>query len=324
MTEKISLIAGTANRPLAEEISTYLDVPLTPVEIKHFNDGETYAHIQKSVRGSIVFVIQPTSPPVNSHLMELLLIIDALKRASAKEITAVVPYYGYSRQDRKAQPREPISARLVANMIEKAGADRLVTFDLHADQIQGFFDIPVDNLEAHPILAEHILDLGIRDAIVVAPDVGGAKRARRLAQLLNTNLAIIDKRRPAHGKTEVLNIVGEVKGKNCILADDIIDTAGTISGAAKALKHKGAKDVYVCATHALFSGNAVEKLSIPEIKKVIITNSIFLEPQKRFSQLTVISLASILAESINTIFEGKAMGLVFDRLYHKVEEKRHP
>ncbi|MBI2138036.1 ribose-phosphate pyrophosphokinase [Candidatus Woesearchaeota archaeon] len=318
----LCLLAGTANRQLAEEISNGLKIPLHPIEIKRFNDGETYCHIEKSVRGSCVFVVQPTSPPVNDRLMELLLIIDALKRASAKEITVVSPYYGYSRQDRKAQPREPISARLVANMIEKAGAHRLVTFDLHADQIQGFFDIPVDNLEAHPLIAEYLLDKNIRDAVVVAPDVGGAKRARRLAQMLNVSLAIVDKRRPAHGKAEVLNIVGEVKGKNAILADDIIDTAGTISGAAKALKHKGAKDVYVWATHALFSGDAVQKLAIPEIKEVIVSNSIALPQEKCFSTLHALSLGPVLAESIKTIFEGNPMGVLFDRLYKKVEEKR--
>jgi ribose-phosphate pyrophosphokinase len=323
MTERQVLLAGNSNIELAKEISSYLNVPLTPIEVTHFNDGEIYVHIEKSVRGSKVFIIQPTSSPVNKHLMELLLIIDACKRASAKEINAIVPYYGYSRQDRKTLPREPISAKLVANLIEAAGAHRVVTFDLHVDQIQGFFNIPVDNLEALPSISNYMLDKKLEDPIVVAPDVGGAKRARRLGKLLDTNIAIIDKRRPAHGVAEVLNIIGEIEGKNCIIVDDIIDTAGTITGAAKELKEKGAKDIYLAATHAIFSGQAVRKLQDKSIKEVIVTNTIQLPDEKKFSNLKVISIAQILAESIKRIYEGEPMGVIFDGLYDKITKKRN-
>ncbi|MBU0629000.1 MAG: ribose-phosphate pyrophosphokinase [Nanoarchaeota archaeon] len=322
MSNEISLIAGTANIELAKEIASHLNIPLTPIEIKHFNDGEIYLHIEKSVRGSSVFIIQPTSTPVNENLMQLLLITDACKRASAKEITAVIPYYGYSRQDRKALPREPISAKLVANLIESAGADRVVTFDLHVDQIQGFFNIPVDNLEAISLIADNILSKNIKDIVVVAPDVGGARRARRLAKILDTNIAIIDKRRPEHGVAEIMNIIGEVKGKNAILIDDMIDSAGTITGAAKALKEKGANDIYIVATHAILSGNAIEKLKDSSIKEVIVTNTIDIPKEKRFNSLKIISLAHLLADSITKIYEGTPMGVLFDKLYHNIEEKR--
>jgi len=322
MSKKISLIAGTANLELAKEISSHLKVKLTPIEIKRFNDGEIYVHIEKSVRGSDVFIIQPTSPPVNDKLIELLLIIDACKRASAREINVIIPYYGYSRQDRKTMPREPISAKLVANLIETAGADRVVTFDLHVDQIQGFFNIPVDNLEAVSLIADYLINKKLKDAIVVSPDVGGARRARRLAKILDTNIALIDKRRPAHGVAEIMNVIGNVKDKNVIITDDIIDTAGTITNAAKALKEKGAKDIYIAATHALFSGPAVERLKDNSIKEVIITNTIVLQKEKRFDKLKIISLAKLLADSITKIYEGTPMGVLFDDLYKKIEEKR--
>lgn len=322
MPNKISLIAGSANLELAKEISSYLKVPLTPVEIKHFNDGEIYVHIEKSVRGSIVFIIQPTSPPVNENLMQLLLITDACKRASAKEINAVMPYYGYSRQDRKNLPREPISAKLVANLIEVAGVDRVVTFDLHVDQIQGFFNIPTDNLEAVSLIANYLLDKKLKNIVVVAPDVGGARRARRLAKILNANIAIIDKRRPEHGVAEIMNVIGDVKYKNCILFDDIIDTAGTISSAAKALKENGAKDIYIVATHAIFSEPAIERLKDNSIKEVIITNTINIPKEKRFNKLKIISLAKLLANTITKIYEGTPMGILFDDLYKKIEQKR--
>ncbi len=254
--------------------------------------------------------------------MELLLIIDACKRASAKEINAIIPYYGYSRQDRKAIPREPISAKVAANLIEAVGVNRVVTFDLHVDQIQGFFNIPVDNLEAMPSIADNILDKKLKDIVVVAPDVGGAKRARKLAKLLDTQIAIIDKRRPKHGVSEVMNVIGEIENKNCIIVDDIIDTAGTITGAAKALKKRGAKDVYLAATHPIFSGPAVERLQDKAIKEVIVTNSIQLPKEKQFKNLKVISLAQILAESIKRIYEGEPMGVLFDGLYEKISKKR--
>ena len=322
MSERQILLAGSSNLELAKEISTYLNVPLTPIETKHFNDGEIYVHIKKSVRGAKVFIIQPTSPPVNEHLMELLLIVDACKRASAKEINAVIPYFGYSRQDRKNIPREPISAKLVANLIEKAGIDRVVTFDLHVDQIQGFFNIPVDNLEVVSLIADYLLDKKLKDIAVVAPDVGGARRARKLAKILNTNIAIIDKRRPEHGVAEIMNVIGDVKDKHAILVDDIIDSAGTITSAAKALKEKGAKDIYLAATHPLFSGPAVERLQDKSIKEVIVTNTIQLPKDNIFTTLKIISLAQILAESIKRIYEGEPMGVIFDGLYNKITKKR--
>lgn len=322
MAKKISLLAGTSNLELAKEISSYLKIPLTPIDVKNFNDGEIYVHIEKSVRGSIVFIVQPTSPPVNDKLMELLLITDACKRASAKEINVVMPYYGYSRQDRKNTPREPISAKLVANLIETAGVDRVVTFDLHVDQIQGFFNIPVDNLEAIPLIASYLLEKKIKDIVVVAPDVGGARRARKLAKILDTNIAIIDKRRPEHGVAEIMNIIGKVKERNAIIIDDIIDSAGTITNAAKALNDKGVKDIYICATHALFSGSAVERLSDDSIKEVIVTNTIDIPKEKTFDKLKIISLARLLADAITKIHEGTPMGLLFDDLYKKLETKK--
>ena len=321
MSSKITLLAGSANIELAKEISSHLKVPLAPVELKKFNDGELYVHIGKSVRGSVVFIIQPTSPPVNDKLMELLLIVDACKRASAKEINAIVPYYGYSRQARKNIPREPISAKVVANLMEITGINRVVCFDLHVDQIQGFFNIPVDNLEAMPLIANYILEKKLKDIVVVAPDVGGARRARKLAKLIDTNIAVIDKRRPEHGVAEIVNIIGEVKGKNTVIIDDMIDSAGTIASAARALKEKGAKEIYVAATHALFSGHAVERLQDPFIKEVIVTNTIELPKEKRFSKLKVISLAKILADSINRIYAGEPMGVLFDHLYKKLGGK---
>ncbi|MEA2037404.1 MAG: ribose-phosphate pyrophosphokinase [Nanoarchaeota archaeon] len=322
MSDKISILAGTANLELAKEISSHLKIPLTPVEVKHFNDGEIYTHIEKSVRGSTVFLIQPTSPPVNDKLIEFLLITDALRRASAKEINAVIPYYGYSRQDRKNMPREPISAKLVANLIETAGADRVITFDLHVDQIQGFFNIPVDNLETVSLIANYLLDKNLEDVVVVSPDVGGARRARKLANILGTDIAVIDKRRPKHGVAEIMNVIGKVKEKNAILVDDMIDTAGTITTAAKALKKKGAKDIYICATHALLSSSAVEKLKDDSIKEVIVTNTIDIPEEKKFDKLKIISLSKLLADSITKIHQGTPMGLLFDNLYKRAESKR--
>ncbi|HZX45330.1 MAG TPA: ribose-phosphate pyrophosphokinase [Candidatus Nanoarchaeia archaeon] len=322
MEKKISLIAGTSNSFLANEISSNLNIPLTPIEIKRFNDGEIYIHIEKSVRGSVVFIIQSTSPPVNDKLLELLLIIDACKRASAKEINVIMPYYGYSRQDRKALPREPISAKLVANLIEAAGANRVITFDLHVEQIQGFFNIPVDNLEAVSLFADYFIKKKLKDIVVVSPDVGGARRARRLAKILDLNIAIIDKRRPAHGVAEIMNVIGEVKGMNAIIMDDIIDTAGTIVGAAKALKKEGAKDIYIVATHPLLSGPASERLMNDAIKEVIVTNTISISKEKTFEKLRVISLAKLLSDSISKIYEGTPMGVLFDEIYEKIEEKR--
>jgi ribose-phosphate pyrophosphokinase len=322
MAKEMVLIAGSANQELAEDIAGKLKIALHPIEVKQFADGEMYVRIGKSVRGMRVFVIQPTSPPTNDTLMELLLIIDALKRSSAKEINVVVPYFGYSRQDRKTLPREPISARVVANMIEGAGAHRLITFDLHADQIQGFFDIPVDNLETTLLFADYLLGKGKKDIVVVAPDVGGAKRARRLARELDAPIAIIDKRRTGHGQAEALNIIGEVKGKFAILVDDIIDTAGTISNAAKAVKEAGAVEACIIATHALFSADAVSKLDQDFISMVGVTNSIAIPKDKRFAKLEVISLAEILAGSLKKIYEGTSMGDFFDEMKARITTKK--
>ena len=322
MAEEMVLIAGTANQELATDIAGKLGVALHPIEVKQFADGEMYVRIGKSVRGMHVFVIQPTSPPTNDTLMELLLIIDALKRSSAKEINVVVPYFGYSRQDRKTIPREPISARVVANMIEGAGAHRLITFDLHADQIQGFFDIPVDNLETTLLFADYLLGKGKKDIVIVAPDVGGAKRARRLARELDAPIAIIDKRRTAHGKAEALNVIGEVNGKFAIIVDDIIDTAGTISNAAKAVKEAGAAEACIIATHALFSADAVSKLDQDFISMVGVTNSIAIPKEKRFAKLEVISLAEILAGSLKKIYEGTSMGDFFDEMKARIATKK--
>ncbi len=323
MPEQLSLIGGTSNFQLAKEISKNLKVNLVPIEVKRFNDGELYVHIEKSVRGSKVFIVQSTSPPVNDNLIQLLLIVDACRRASAKEINAIIPYYGYSRQDRKNIPREPISAKLVANMIEKAGVDRVVTFDLHVDQIQGFFDIPVDNLEAIPLIANYLLNKKLKDLVVVAPDVGGARRARKLAKILDTRIAIIDKRRPEHGVAEIVNVIGEIGNMDCVLVDDIIDTAGTITNAARVLKEKGANKIFVCATHAVFSGPAVERLVNAPIEEVIVTNSINILEEKKFDKLKIISLAGLLADSIRKIHEGTPMGVLFDELYKNIEEKRN-
>ena len=320
MVKELKLLAGSANKRLAKEVSSYLNIPLTPITIKHFSDGEIYVKIEKSVRGADIFLIQSTSPNANEHLMELLLTVDALKRASANEVTAVIPYYGYSRQDRKATPREPISAKLVADLLTTAGVNRVITFDLHVDQIQGFFNIPVDNLEVTPLIAEYLLNKGLRDFVIISPDTGGVKRARRLAKLLEKPLAIIDKRRPKHGEARVMHIIGEVKGKDVVIVDDIIDTAGTIINATKALKDEGAKDVYVYATHALFSGPALERLKDSNIKEVIITNSI--EHQKAMlPKIKIISIASLLAECIRRIHKGKPLGVLFEGLSKKITKR---
>lgn len=308
MSKQLVLIGGTANARLTAEVAKVLKITAIPVEVKKFKDGETYCRITQSVRGAEVFVIQSTSAPVNDNLLELLIIIDALKRASVKEITAIIPYYGYARQDRKAAPREPITARLIANLLETAGVHRIITFDLHTDQIQGFFNIPVDHLSVAPVLAQAIKAKKLNKPIIVTPDVGGTKRARRLAALLNLDLAIIDKRRTAANESEILNLIGNVEGKSAILVDDMIDTAGTISNAAQALKTHGAKDVYVCATHAILSDPAIERLSIPEIKEIIVTDSIELAPAKKIAKINIVSLAPFVASAIKCVFEGKSVG----------------
>jgi len=310
--EKIKLFALSSNKPLAQEISEKLGVPLSTCEVTRFADGEISVNIDETVRGHKVFIVQSTSSPVNENLMELLIFIDALKRASAKEINIVLPYYGYSRQDRKAQSRQPISAKLVADLLTVAGATRVICLDLHAAQIQGFFNIPIDNLTAMPLFQHYIENSKIENGIVVSPDHGGANRARKLADVFHWDIAIIDKRRPQPNVSEVMNIIGDVSGKNCIIVDDIIDTAGSVYNAAKALKANGAKDVYVFASHAVFSGEAVNRLSEETLfKKVVVTNSIELPEEKKFSNLDIISIGQLCADAIQRVMDDMALSPLF-------------
>ncbi len=310
----IVLIGGSAHPELNKEISQILNIPLCETEVKHFADGETYVRILETVRGKDVFIIQPTCGPVNENLMELLITIDALKRASAARINAIVPYYGYSRQDRKDRSRVPITAKLAANLITTAGADRVVSLDLHADQIQGFFDIPMDRLKAMPIIADYILthDFDLDNLIVVAPDVGSVKRSRSLAERIGVSLAIIDKRRPQQNVAEVMSVIGDVKGKDVIMMDDIIDTAGTIVGAAEALKELGAQKIFVSCTHALFNGPAVTRLSNAPIEKVVVTNTVPLTREKMFDKVEIVSIAPLLASTIDHIHTGSSISVLFD------------
>ena len=312
-SDKIKIFSGTAHKQLAQDICEYLGTDLTDSEVVRFEDGEISVHTHETVRGADVFVIQPTCPPVNENLMELLVIVDSLRRASARRITAVVPYYGYARQDRKAQPREPITAKLVGNLITKAGARRILSIDLHAPQIQGFFDIPSDNLYSAPILVEYFKERNLDNLTAVAPDVGAVKRVRSIAEELDIPMAIIDKRRPEPNMAEVVNIIGEskVKGFNVILFDDIIDTGGTISEAARVLKKQGANTVYACATHGLFSGPAVERLNSSPIEEIIVTNTIPQSEDSGLNNLTVISVANLIGEAIDRIFKDLSVSVLF-------------
>ncbi|KUK14474.1 MAG: ribose-phosphate pyrophosphokinase [Synergistetes bacterium] len=313
----LRILSGTANPELAEAIASALGTKLSSVKISRFSDGELYVRIEENVRGADVFVIQPTCYPGDKNLMELLIMLDALKRASAARITAVIPYYGYARQDRKTQGREPITAKLVANLITTAGADRVLTCDLHAGQIQGFFDIPLDHLTAIPLLADYFLEkLGNRDdVVVVSPDVGGVVRARRFAEHLRSAIAIVDKRRPREipNVSEVMEIVGDVSGKIAIIVDDIIDTAGTIVNAANAILERGAKEVYACATHGVLSGNALERLSNSPIKEVLLTDTIPISPEKRIPKIKIKSIASLFAEAIRRIHYNLSVSMLFKR-----------
>lgn len=321
---EIKIFAGRSSQKLAQKIADKLGIKLGDRTIRQFADGETFAKSNETVRGCKVFVIQSTSEPVNENLMELLIFIDSLKRASATEIIAVIPYYGYARQDRKAYPREPITSKLVADLLTVAGATRVVTMDLHARQIQGFFDIPVDHMEALSLFAKYFIDKGFgpEDTVIVAPDVGGVKRARTLANWLGTQLAIIDKRREKANVSEVMNLIGDVKGKKAILIDDIIDTAGTICNAASALKKEGALEVYACAVHPVFSGEAINKLKSSEFTKVIVTDTIELPENKRFENLSIVSTASMFAETINRIFIEEAISDLFEMpIDIEIEEK---
>jgi len=306
----LKLIVGSGNPALSEEIAKSLGVETARTTISRFADGEIFVRIDENVRGNDVFILQPTNPPAE-NIMELLLLIDAAKRASAARITCVMPYYGYSRQDRKDQPRVAIGAKLVANMIVGAGAHRVVGLDFHQHQLQGFFDIPVDHLYAAPVFVSHYRKKNLHDVVVVAPDVGSAKMARGFAKRLNGSLAIIDKRRPRPNHSEVVNVVGEVEGRDCILTDDMIDTAGTVAEASLALKKLGAKDIYVCATHALLSGPAVQRLSDAQITEVTVTDTVRIADEKRFPQLLVLSVGDLLAKAIRYIHSEQSVSSLF-------------
>ena len=305
------LISGSANPALAEEIARCLGVELCRVTRTRFADGEIFVRIDENIRGSDIFIVQPTNAP-SDNLMELLLLIDAARRASAARITCVMPYYGYSRQDRKDQPRVAIGAKLLANLIQSAGADRVLGIDFHQHQLQGFFDIPVDHLYAAPVLTNHYRRKNLKDLVVVAPDVGSAKMARGFAKRLDATFAIIDKRRPRANVSEVLNVVGEVEGRDCLIADDMIDTAGTVSEAARALKALGANDVYVCATHALLSGPAPQRLSDAPIVEVTVTDTIALPPERQFEKLKVLSVGDLLAKAIKYTHSEQSVSSLFD------------
>ncbi len=311
MTNRLKLLTGTANRPLAEKIAQFLGLSLTACEVSRFSDGEIFVQINENVRGGDVFIIQPTNPPAE-NLMELLILIEASRRASAETITAVLPYYGYSRQDRKDQPRVAITAKLVANLITVAGADRVITMDLHASQIQGFFDIPSDHLYASSIFNRYFLDLKLPDPVVISPDVGAIRIARAFAKKLDAGLAIIDKRRPQANQAEILNIIGDVEGKTAIIRDDMADTAGTIVQAAEVLAQKGAKAVYACATHPVLSGPAIERIAQSKIKKFVVADTIDLSKKKLPVNFQVLSSAPLFGESILRISRGESVSSLFD------------
>ena len=305
------LLSGRANRALATEIGERIGKSPDGVTIRNFADGEIFVHIDRNARGRDVFIVQPTTAPADT-MMELLLLIDAAKRASAARVTAVVPYFGYGRQDRKDQPRVAIGAKLAANLIVAAGADRVVSIDFHQHQIQGFFDIPVDHLYAAPVLTKYFRDLELPDLVVVAPDVGSAKMARGFAKRLGASLGIIDKRRPAANVAEVLNVVGDVDGKTCLLADDMIDTGGTLANAVYALKDRGARKVYACATHALLSGKAAERLAEAPLEEMVVTNTIHIPEERTFPNLRVLSVADLLAKAIDHIHSNESVSQLFE------------
>jgi ribose-phosphate pyrophosphokinase len=310
---RLKIFTGNANPDLAKEICAFLCIPLGSAVIKRFSDGEVNVEIQDNVRGVDVFVIQPTSPPVNDHLMELLILMDGLKRASAKRVTAVLPYYGYARQDRKVLPRAPITAKLVADLLTAAGVSRLLTMDLHAGQIQGFFNIPVDHLYSAPVLLEYIKEKygSENDLVIVSPDAGGVERARAFAKRLSASLAIIDKRRLAPNVAEVMNIIGEVEGKTAILLDDMVDTAGTLAQSADALRRKGARHIYACATHAVLSGPAIDRLEKSEIEELVVTNTIPLGHKAKCTKLHVLTVAPLLGEAIKRIHFQDSVSSLF-------------
>ncbi|MBI4685999.1 MAG: ribose-phosphate pyrophosphokinase [Nitrospirae bacterium] len=312
MPQGIKLLTGNANRELAKEVAENLKIPVCDTTITTFSDGEITVQINENIRGADIFVVQPTCPPVNDNIMELLLLLDALKRASAGRITAVIPYYGYGRQDRKVQPRVPISSKLVADLITAAGASRILAVDLHAGQIQGFFNIPVDHLYASPVLLDYIKKCNFKDLVIVSPDAGGVERARAFAKRLNASLAIVDKRREKANVSEVMNVIGDVKGRDTIILDDMIDTAGTITQAAAALKANGANRVCATCTHAVLSGPAIDRLNDSVIEELIVTNTIQLDNKKeKCKKLTVLSIAPLLAEAIKRIHEESSISSLF-------------
>lgn len=311
MLNGLKIFSGRAHRDLAQEISDYIKIPLGDIIITDFSDGEIYTQIKENIRGADVFIIQPTCQPGNNNLMELLIMIDTFKRASAERITAVIPYYGYARQDRKVQPRVPITAKLVANLLTAVGTDRVLTMDLHAGQIQGFFDIPVDNLFATTVMIDYIKKMNLKNLVVVSPDAGGVERARAFAKRLNTSLGIIDKRREEKNVSKVMNIVGDVKDKNVLLVDDMADTAGTLTESVNALKENGTRDVYACCTHPVLSGPAIERISKSPLKELIVTNTIPLGEKAQCKKIKVLSVAQLLGEAIIRIHEGTSVSSLF-------------
>lgn len=308
---EIKVFSGNSNRPLAEAICKELGIALGDMEVGHFSDGESTVQLKETVRGRDVFLIQSTCTPVNENLMELLVMIDAVRRASAGRITAVIPYFGYARQDRKAKARDPITARLVADIITKAGADRILTMDFHAAQIQGFFDIPVDHLVGGPLLYKYFKDMKNDNLVVVSPDVGSVARARNVAEKLGCTMAIVDKRRPRANQVEVMNIIGNIEGKDCLMVDDMIDTAGTICQGAQILKDKGAKSVYACCTHAVLSGPAIKRLEESCIKELVILDTIQLSEEKKLGKIKVLSVSKLFAHAIENIYSDQKMSDLF-------------
>lgn len=316
-TQELRILSGSANPRLAQAIVEHLGVNPSDILLTRFSDGEIRVQIQESVRGKDVFVVQPTSAPASDTIIELLIILDALKRASARRVTAVIPYFGYARQEKKVKPREPIAARLMADLITTAGADRVLLVDLHVQTIQGFFNLPVDHLPAGPLLASYFYDRGFKDGntVVVSPDVGGVGRASLLADYLSADLAIIAKRRPEPNQCEVIDVIGDVKGKRAILVDDIVDTAGSLVSGANALKLRGAREIYACATHGVLSGPAIERLQQSSIEKLVITDTIPLTPEKQIEKIEVMSMAPLLAEAIVRIHGESSISSIFDRMW---------
>lgn len=306
------VFAGNAHTELAEEITSIMGKPLGKATVTKFSDGEISVNLWETVRGVDVYIIQPTCGPVNDNLMELLIMMDSMKRASAGRINAVIPYYGYARQDRKAKARDPITAKLVANLLVAAGADRVLTMDLHANQIQGYFDIPVDHLVGMPIIAKYFKEKNLEDVCIVSPDHGSVTRARNMAEYFNCPIAIVDKRRPEPNKSEIMNIIGDIKGKNCIILDDMIDTAGTITNAANVIKEMGAKNVYAGATHGVFSGPALERIEASSICELALLNTVPVPEDKKLDKMTMLSVAPIFAEAMTRVFTNGSISKLFD------------